>query len=83
MTSRRETDISREEGEGQSLDHLCGSPMDMGLFFKLAVAIAAALGELHRNNIVHKNIKPHHIVINPHTEGSHHNRFVRCLSPAL
>ncbi len=68
MTWRRETDISRKDVEGQSLDQLCGTPMDMGLFFKIAVAVATALGGLHRRNIVHKNITPHHIVVNHLTQ---------------
>jgi PAS domain S-box-containing protein len=67
MTSRRKTDVRLKEVQGQSLDRLCGSPMEIGRFLKFAIGMATALGELHRKNIVHKNIKPHTIVVNPLT----------------
>ncbi len=39
--------------------------MELGLFLRLAVGLAGALGEVHRRGIIHKNIKPANIVVNP------------------
>ncbi|MBD2440396.1 ATP-binding sensor histidine kinase [Nostoc sp. FACHB-110] len=36
-------------------------------FFPIAIAIASILGELHHNRIIHKDIKPANILINPDT----------------
>jgi predicted ATPase/signal transduction histidine kinase len=37
-------------------------------FLKVAVQISAILGELHQNHIIHKDINPQNIIINPKTE---------------
>lgn len=36
-------------------------------FLPMAIAIATTLGEIHQNNIIHKDIKPSNIIINPTT----------------
>ena len=41
--------------------------MELGLFLRLAVGLAAALGEAHRRGIIHKNINPAHILVNAAT----------------
>jgi len=43
------------------------SAMELGLFLRLAVGLAAALGEVHGRGIVHKNVKPANILVNPAT----------------
>ena len=67
MKPLSETDGSRRDREGQSLAHLCGTPMDMGRFLTIAIAVATELGELHKDNIIHKNIQPATIIVNPDT----------------
>ena len=37
-------------------------------FFKIAIAIARTLEGLYLNRIIHKDIKPHNIIINPQTK---------------
>ena len=41
--------------------------MELGFFLRVAVALARALGEVHRRGIIHKNVKPAHIFVNAAT----------------
>jgi serine/threonine protein kinase len=41
--------------------------MELGLFLLLAVGLAAALGEMHRHGIIHKNVKPANVFVNVET----------------
>ncbi|WP_293197877.1 MULTISPECIES: hybrid sensor histidine kinase/response regulator [unclassified Microcoleus] len=36
-------------------------------FLEIAVQLAQSLGEIHKNQIIHKDIKPHNIIIHPET----------------
>src|SRR5271157_4741525 len=40
-----------------------GEPMELGRFLRLAVNLAAGLGKLHRRGLIHKDIKPVHILV--------------------
>ena len=42
-------------------------PMELGRFLRLAVNLAAGLGKLHRRGLIHKDIKPVHILVDPVT----------------
>ncbi|WP_455282641.1 trifunctional serine/threonine-protein kinase/ATP-binding protein/sensor histidine kinase [Cupriavidus necator] len=53
-----------EDPGGEPLARLLGAPMEMGDFLRLAVGIAAVLGKLHRRGLVHKDLKPTHILVN-------------------
>ncbi|MFS8975393.1 AAA family ATPase [Cupriavidus necator] len=53
-----------EDPGGEPLARLLGAPMEMGNFLRLAVGIAAVLGKLHRRGLVHKDLKPTHILVN-------------------
>src|SRR5215813_9746109 len=57
-----------EDAEGEPLDRLLGAPMEMGRFFWLAVGITAALGRLHKQGLVHKDIKPANILVKGNTD---------------
>src|SRR6185295_9983742 len=41
--------------------------MELGLFLRFAVGLARALSEVHRRGIIHKNIKPAHVLVNAAT----------------
>ncbi|MGK4008697.1 AAA family ATPase [Sorangium sp. So ce1036] len=56
-----------EDFGGESLDHLIGAPMAPERFLELAVRIAACVAELHRRDILHKDLKPQNLVVNTTT----------------
>jgi PAS domain S-box-containing protein len=51
---------------GGPLDPHVGRPMAAAPFLRLALAIAEAMGQMHAAGIVHKDIKPANIWIDPH-----------------
>jgi PAS domain S-box-containing protein len=52
---------------GEPLDRHIGPPMEVGRFLRIAVAVSAALGQLHERGLVHKDIKPTNILVNSTT----------------
>src|SRR5580692_7210140 len=52
---------------GERLDRLIRSPMEVGLFLQLAVALSAALKRLHGRGLIHKDIKPANLIVNSAT----------------
>src|SRR5262249_31215815 len=56
-----ETSWTSQQSDGRSLNR---APIDVGLFLKLAVGLAGAVSEVHRRGIVHKNLKPSHVLVN-------------------
>ncbi|WP_437821909.1 sensor histidine kinase [Sorangium sp. So ce1078] len=55
-----------EDFGGRSLGELLGgTPMPMDRFLPLAMAIARAVSEIHQAGIVHKDVKPENILVNP------------------
>jgi serine/threonine protein kinase len=67
VRERGRTMLVLEDTGGEPLNRLIGAPMEVGRFLRLAVAISAALGGLHERGLVHKDIKPTHILVNSAT----------------
>jgi PAS domain S-box-containing protein len=65
---RGRTMLLLEDPGGEPLDRLLGAPLEVGRFLRLAVATAAALSQMHRRGLVHKDIKPANILVNRTTE---------------
>ena len=58
-----------EDCGGQSLrHHLAGKSIKIQKFLPLAIQVAQTLGEVHQNQIIHKDIKPSNIIISPDFE---------------
>ncbi len=49
---------------GEPLARLLGTPMEVGRFLRLAISITAALDQFHQRGLIHKDIKPVHILVN-------------------
>src|SRR6202162_2714410 len=52
-----------EDAGGQPLDRLLGQPMELSRVLRFAVGLAAALGKLHQQGLIHKDIKPANILV--------------------
>src|SRR5467141_657073 len=52
-----------EDPGGEPLDRLLGEPMELSRFLRFAVGLAAALGKLHQQGLIHKDIKPANILV--------------------
>jgi PAS domain S-box-containing protein len=50
---------------GEPLDRLIGPPMELGRFLRIGISLAVALGRLHERGLVHKDIKPTNVLVDP------------------
>ncbi|MEG4090034.1 AAA family ATPase [Microcoleus sp. Pol12B4] len=58
-----------ENFSGQSLkDFLNNQPLAINAFIKIGIQLATTVGDIHQSNVIHKDIKPQNILINPETK---------------
>jgi PAS domain S-box-containing protein len=68
LHNRGRTLLLLESNSTSTLDSLLDEPLETGRFLRLAQAITHAIGRLHERGLVHKNIKPANILLDPITE---------------
>lgn len=58
--------LVQEDFNGDALSVVLNDnrPLGIGLFLNMAIQLAKALGAIHKQNVIHKAIKPHTILIN-------------------
>jgi serine/threonine protein kinase len=56
-----------ETPDGETLDRFLSGPMEMTQFLRFAVGLATALGGLHKSELIHKDMKPTNVLVNPAT----------------
>ena len=70
--SRLERDRGRltlvlEDPGGEPLARLMGQPWEIASFLSVATGLATALGRLHQRGLIHKDVKPAHVLVNAAT----------------
>ncbi|HYI02288.1 serine/threonine-protein kinase PknK, partial [Hyalangium sp.] len=58
-----------EKVQGESLSEVVGQPLELSRFLTLASSLASTLAEVHSRNVIHKDIKPSNIILEPSGEG--------------
>ncbi len=56
--------VLRDPG-GEHLDRLLERPLELTRFLRVAIGLSAALGKLHEHGIIHKDIKPANVMVDP------------------
>src|SRR5271170_5531150 len=56
-----------EDPGGEPLLKLLGRPWEIRSFLRLAIGAATALAQVHRRGLIHKDIKPANVLVNPVT----------------
>ena len=52
-----------EDPGGDPLDGILGRPLELTRFLRVAIAMAAALRQVHRRGLIHKDIKPANVLV--------------------
>jgi predicted ATPase/signal transduction histidine kinase/ActR/RegA family two-component response regulator len=56
-----------EDPGGEPLGGLVGRPMELRQFLRVAIGLSTALGRVHQNGLIHKDIKPANALVNAAT----------------
>ncbi|HXV64641.1 MAG TPA: AAA family ATPase, partial [Vicinamibacteria bacterium] len=62
-----QTMLVLEDPGGTTLDQLLPGPIEITRFLRLAVSLATSLDEVHKRELIHKDVKPANILVDPAT----------------
>ncbi len=65
MREHGQTMLVLEPTKARPLDEMIGPGLPVGTFLRLAIAVTTAVARLHQSGLVHKDIKPGNILIDP------------------
>jgi PAS domain S-box-containing protein len=54
-----------EDPGGELLEGLLGRPMPLELFLRIALSLVEAVAKLHQSGLIHKDLKPAHLLVDP------------------
>jgi PAS domain S-box-containing protein len=57
-----------EDPGGERLDRLLGKPMEVTQFLRVALPLVAAIRQMHERGLIHKDIKPANVLVDPTRE---------------
>nr|QKW93915.1 serine/threonine protein kinase [Vitiosangium cumulatum] len=57
-----------EKVQGEPLSESVGQPLEVSRFLGLVISLASTLAEVHCRNVIHKDIKPSNIIVEPSGE---------------
>ncbi|OJH38977.1 trifunctional serine/threonine-protein kinase/ATP-binding protein/sensor histidine kinase [Cystobacter ferrugineus] len=60
--------LERVQGQTLSETTSTGQPLELSQFLNLALSLVSTLGEVHCRNVIHKDIKPSNIILEPSGE---------------
>jgi serine/threonine protein kinase len=60
-----QTVLVLQDPGGEPLDRLLPEPLELEQFLRIAIGLAAALGRLHERELIHKDLKPAHVLVDP------------------
>ena len=63
VRERGRTMLLLKDPNGELLEGLLGQPMAVGPFLHLALGLVAAIAGLHQRGLIHKDIKPAHLLV--------------------
>ncbi|PLP98149.1 trifunctional serine/threonine-protein kinase/ATP-binding protein/sensor histidine kinase [Cupriavidus pauculus] len=63
LHERDTTVLLLEDPGGEPLARMLGSPMAPAQFLDIALAMASAVGHLHQRGLIHKDLKPAHVLV--------------------
>jgi len=77
-------ELSRAATEHKSVAADAGEqPMELGRFLQLAISLASALSKLHSHGLIHKDIKPANILVDPVETASRANAGPAVMEPVV
>ena len=61
------TTLVLEDPGGELLERLLGTALDLSQFLRVGIGLSAALAQLHGRGLIHKDIKPANVMVEPTT----------------